>query len=784
MTTEYIASIDNALLSFKNKTLLTKEYRQIVKEWATASSISGSLGGPTLEMEKTLRLNDSKKVVSENDRSFESSVVTCPKSGVITVALAYESTLDLPIPDVTIEIYEDVSFGFDSKVATKQTDEQGMALFPGLTAGKKYYVKATDTQLEQHNNQMLQAYDGLMLEMYDALSTQWQAYKPQWQLSPINTGLLTALGDGLYEGMFGLWDDVKLAYNVITDPAKYGQEIYAEASKYKDLITQLDEQKLKTLLEGSKQMTRELLALFNDEAGLYLFMRSVVMQLRMYPWGALLEPMVKVGGSIIGDALVGIVFGALLTLVTAGLGVAFLVYKVGRLLKKLGSAMQHVWQGLKTVLFATLELVKRFFEKSRLQNFKRQANARLKQDRKNLVGSNHQTSLVDNSGTVKNTPATDATGKSTVSSQCTPATGCPVSLINGEELLTLDDGQLIGLTPFIFQRQYRTTAVECPSVLGFGWSHSLQHQVEFVGDELHWTDHQALTTILPLPTDVSPSGLNYVAGAAAYLDEEPDSYCLMAGSLDGWVLHVQRVPGKTTGRITGLSHRQQRLTLHYHEGLPVRLEHPAGAALQFSYQELPQGWRLTQLSLIPESGREDAAYSLMTYEYDERGQLSAAINAAGEAERYQYREDYVFSLRQLAGGAEFYWEWQGEGKQVRTVRHWSNLPNFDQRFLWDEQPGAVTVVHQDGSRETWQHDTRFRRLVKKVDPDGAIHSNEYGERGELLSETDPLGNRTEYGYNSELQCTWVRTPDGQETQYRYSRGQVVEKTTRSLDRED
>ncbi|MBP1020237.1 hypothetical protein J8628_25440, partial [Serratia fonticola] len=73
----------NALLGFKNKTLITQEYRQIVKEWATASSISGRLGGPTLEMEKTLRLNDNKTVVSENDRSFESSVVTCPKSGEI-----------------------------------------------------------------------------------------------------------------------------------------------------------------------------------------------------------------------------------------------------------------------------------------------------------------------------------------------------------------------------------------------------------------------------------------------------------------------------------------------------------------------------------------------------------------------------------------------------------------------------------------------------------------------------------------------------------------------------
>ncbi|WP_337050268.1 hypothetical protein, partial [Serratia fonticola] len=74
---------------------------------------------------------------------------------------------------------------------------------------------------------------------------------------------------------------------------------------------------------------------------------------------------------IISDALVGIVFGALLTLVTAGLGVAFLIYKVGSLLKKLGSALQSVWQGLKTILFATLELVKRFFEKTRQLNLKR-----------------------------------------------------------------------------------------------------------------------------------------------------------------------------------------------------------------------------------------------------------------------------------------------------------------------------------------------------------------------------------------------------------------------------
>ncbi|WP_261459048.1 hypothetical protein [Serratia fonticola] len=37
---------------------------------------------------------------------------------------------------------------------------------------------------------------------------------------------------------------------------------------------------------------------------------------------------------------------------------------------------------------------------------------------------------------------------------------------------------------------------------------------------------------------------------------------------------------------------------------------------------------------------------------------------------------------------------------------------------------TVTVVHQDGSRETWQHDTHFRRRMKKVDLDGVIHRND------------------------------------------------------------
>ncbi|MBS7445184.1 hypothetical protein, partial [Enterobacter sp. 120016] len=64
--------------------------------------------------------------------------------------------------------------------------------------------------------------------------------------------------------------------------------------------------------EANKARARELMALFNDEAALYLLTRATLLRLRMYPWGHLLTPLAEFAGEILS----GLVFGALLTLVT------------------------------------------------------------------------------------------------------------------------------------------------------------------------------------------------------------------------------------------------------------------------------------------------------------------------------------------------------------------------------------------------------------------------------------------------------------------------------------
>ncbi|MDC6636326.1 DUF6531 domain-containing protein, partial [Leclercia adecarboxylata] len=81
-------------------------------------------------------------------------------------------------------------------------------------------------------------------------------------------------------------------------------------------------------------------------------------------------------------------------------------------------------------------------------------------------------------------------GDAASSADKTATNGCPVSMVTGEELLTLVDGSLDGILPFEWTRLYRTSAVEVDCGLGFGWSHSLAHRLEVMGDSVVWTDHE------------------------------------------------------------------------------------------------------------------------------------------------------------------------------------------------------------------------------------------------------------------------------------------------------
>lgn len=776
----YITGINSELSQFKNKQLITKEYREAINKWYlnAASSVSNLIGGPTLEMDKIITLNGKTTTATNSDGDFETSAVVCPKTREIRIVLKHESTIDLPIPDVKVTLYHDKFF--NEEVASSKTNENGEVVFVDLIAGESYFARVMDDNLAQNNETILKAYDELMSEMHASLSTRWVEYEPKWRINPISMALLTEFGKGLTDGLFGIWDDVKLAYNVITNIDEYAPKIYAGAQSVLNVVGNIDQEDIKGLLESSKDMARELMTLFNDEAALYLLSRSILLNLKMYPWGELLPKVLNQGGQIIGGILAGLIFGALLSLVAGPLGIAYMAYRLGKVLKNAVNLIKEVWAVMKVILNSTIELVKRFFARTRLMNNRRQINAPVKPNNQNRLGTSQTTELgVDTKNT--NAASEAPNGQKGQNTCSTASNGCPVSMVSGEELLSLTDAELPGIFPFAFVRQYRSSAVELSSVFGYGWSHTLQQSIRFDGENIYWTDHENMTTTLPLPDKEMPASGNMMAKAAAWLSNEPDEYLFSSAALDGWVMHVKRGLDNQ-GTISGFSRRQQKLSVDYHNGLPTRLDNPAGASLIFHYLETEHGPRLAKILLerYPADIHTEPLL-MMAYEYDERGQLSAAMNPAEETEHYEYREDYVFNKRVLAGGAEFYWEWEGEGKHARAVRHWSNLPNLDRRYLWDIAAGEVTVVYEDGSQEVWKHDKDTARQIKQVTASGAVTEKVYGERGELLEEMGPSGQVTRYTYNQDLLCTSTLLPDGQMTRSRYSRGRLMERWHYSSD---
>ncbi|WP_415891601.1 RHS repeat-associated core domain-containing protein [Neptuniibacter sp. PT8_73] len=378
-------------------------------------------------------------------------------------------------------------------------------------------------------------------------------------------------------------------------------------------------------------------------------------------------------------------------------------------------------------------------------------------------------------GTVNKTPSegsasTDGNGDATQSASDTKQHGCPVSMINGEELLTITDVVLPGPLPFTFSRLYRTTALNNDIGMGPGWSHSLNHSLLIEPDALIWKNNENANTRYPLPTQEQPAYYNRLAKSAAYLGKSSNEYVLVKGGLS----YIFEQISETYGRLVEISDQHQnRWVLEYDASQrPVRLKSDHGVGLELIYD----GNLLVALARIQKQNASawPRLKNIATFCYQRTvngvAQLIANETAAG-GERYTYDDSGLITLRELPSGLSFYWEWQGEGSKVRCIRHWSNA-GFEARYEWDEQKHRVEVTNSDGSSEIYQHDDSAQ-LIEQVDPDGAVTQYEYDDDGHLIKETSPLGGVTEHHYNDQGEKQATVAADGTVTRFSYWRGNLT-----------
>ncbi len=764
-----IASL--ALTPLDSKTVdveaVLREFRECLNtfdEWAE-SFFSFS----ALDVEQVFKVGDEVALVAPINRSLfpSSTVATCQASGTLTLVHMFQSARFVPIGNTPVVLQRiDPNGGPLGEPIHKTIGPSGILEITECDRNQQYRINFYPDVSKDHVKALYASYQSVISGLEVRLREEWnRTFKAQWNdytnASPLDRRRLleSAFLNGMVQALYSLWDNLTQLFELLAD-------IKPNSQKLLHYVSQAELDELLTL--GNEAIANGLLVL-SDEPLLFIYVSAMVSWMRMLPPQEMNELM----GEITGDVLINL----LLIRVAGVMGVGL---RLGaQVLSPIKSARARGWLALlaEQLLVGKLDAhtaaVKPLLLGSAAMPIKAVPVAPLKAG-EHLVanpvpavrGKTQKTTLVRQEQ-VDDVPAAskNPNGDAAASADKTITHGCPVSMVTGEELLTLTDGALDGMLPFEWTRVYRTSAVEVDGGLGFGWSHSLAQRLVVDADSVVWTDHENRSTEFPLPSVSRPAITNSLAEAAIYWGDLPGELVLAQASRfyhfhDGVLTAISdaydnrlRIVRDFLGRIERLDNGVGRsLFLRYESGHIVAVDYQ----VQRAKGHEPFEWITEQ--------------QVVSYAYDDAGRLLSATNAVGETEFYRYDEQHVILERQLAGGARFFWAWERAGKAARCVRHWASFSQMDTRYAWDDN-GRVTVHNADGSQEVYVHDQRAR-LVQRIDPDGAEHFKSYDDKGRLTVEQDPLGAVTAYQYDAAGRLVALFPGDDEPTSYEHDNGFV------------
>ncbi|MCU0209691.1 DUF6531 domain-containing protein [Pseudomonas shahriarae] len=721
-----------------------------------------------LEVEQVFKVGDEVALVAPiASKAPSSTVAMCKASGSLTLVHMFESTRFVPIGNTPVMLQAIPKDGGPlGDPLYKTIGPSGILEVTDCTRDQPYRITFYPNVSKAHVQALYASYQAIIAPLESQLRKDWSStFEPLWQgyseanfvqrYRLLDQGYAQGFGNALHE----LWDNIQQLYQWLADLKPNSEK----------LLHYLSQAELDALLALSQEAIANGLLMLSDEPLLFIYLSALVSWMRMLPPPYLNE--------LLGQITAEVLINLLLVWVTAGMGVT--VRLGAQVLGKIKSGRVRQWLEqmarpfAKTGMEPHAEALRPLLLGSPATPIKTVPSVPLKAGAMEVTNpvplvrekSAPKTALVKHEA-VDDAPssAKNPNGEATASADKTATHGCPVSMVTGEELLTLTDGELDGVLPFAWTRLYRTSAVEVDCGLGFGWSHSLAQRLEVVGGSVVWTDHENRSTTFPLPSVARPAISNSLAEAAIYLGATPDELVLAQGA---------RFYHFHDGVLTAISDGYDNRLGISRDGLGriLRLDNGAGRALLLRYDRghiVALDYQVFRV----ESESDDAwvtEQNVVSYRYDEQWRLLEAINAVGESERYQYDSLAVITERQLAGGASFFWEWERSGKAARCVRHWASFAQMDTRYSWDD--GRVTLLNADGSQEVYVHDPRAR-LVQRVDPDGGEHFKSYDAQGRLTVEQDPLGAITAYQYDEAGRLVALFPGDDEPTAYEYEDGFV------------
>jgi len=384
--------------------------------------------------------------------------------------------------------------------------------------------------------------------------------------------------------------------------------------------------------------------------------------------------------------------------------------------------------------------------------------------------------------------------------KCKTDGGDPVDLASGQVWVSQNDFVLRGPIPLDWRRYYSSGSRRM-GVCGFGWDTPGDTRIElsetgearfydgaqgacvfpslpFVGRVREWTAGGSLTREVDRLVVTQPNGLRYVFPAAKRGDRE---------------LAIERIEDRFGNRIE---------FERSNEGLTALVESSGRRLAIESRDGLVRALRL-------ESADRRESRLVVRYEYDDLGNLSAAIDPLGQRYSFGYEEHRIVERRDPLGRS-FHYEYESESEsdskgdsrsgseaeresddglerrqpralesaaalddsraslaQRRCIRTRASDGTLDYRFEYTEQPPATRYTDSLGHVWISERDASGF-IVAEVDPEGGRTEYRYDKAGRTIARIDPAGNVTTWEYDDDGNVLREITADGAVHRYAYA----------------
>ncbi|MGA5566105.1 DUF6531 domain-containing protein [Streptomyces platensis] len=342
----------------------------------------------------------------------------------------------------------------------------------------------------------------------------------------------------------------------------------------------------------------------------------------------------------------------------------------------------------------------------------------------------------------------------------------PVDVASGEMLLQQTDLTLPGVLPLDLRRTHLST-YRYGQFFGPSWASTLDERLEADDRGRMWwarEDGSILTyPSLPaadadepvwpeegprLPLTCAGTG---TTGEVSYRIADPHS---------GLVRTFADHPDDNSGLywLTGWQDRNgnevgvSRLA----DGTPTTLIHSGGYHVTL---ECPLG-RVTRLTVTT----PDGPVEVMSYGYDDAGNLTHVINSSGKALEFTYDDRFRITAWTDRNDSTYRYVYDDDNRVTQTIGpedYLSSRWNYDpdqQQTHYTDACGATTVYQLND----------LYQVTAVTDPLGNTTTSEWDRYDNLLARTDALGHTVRYEYDLAHNPTAVQLPDGSRSTATYN----------------